>query len=594
MNIFRRTPQRKKAPAPARLIAYDFETTRIQPGTPRPLYLTAYSQDPPMHYASAIGDMTELTLILVNQFLTPENAGCKFVAWNGNKFDGYLIAVCLIHREEYTVRPYLTRSNALRGLRVELKECPEWWTGKGNPSWEFLDGMAMLGFVGLSLEKFLLNFAPDYGKMIGVIDFEREEFNPDNPTHCDYAMRDSVGLYHGMMRAQEIIVDAFDEPLRVTMGGVCIRIFAAHIPEGVFIHEPPEVLTDTIRQYVMRGGFCYLARRYVGPVWKYDINQAYAAAMREAKLPTGRAMHTACGLHTYADVYVARVTATNPRGIIPFYYRTEIDGRLRSVFSATRIADTWLTSIEVEQLRAEGWQISIAESWTWETRFNMRDYVDKLERIRTTCDGGPSGPIGTMAKAVGNHSYGKTVEQLDDIEFTLAAQCPPGFAPFYADGFEPLPHVFFRFLEGDDKPRPKPYHKPQIGAFITAHVRMVLRRAALVAPDAWIYADTDCVVFTRDVTAALDVDAKRYGAWKIECAGKPYRFIAKKVYAEIDGPNRSAKGMNVKRLTAQDFEAWADGSPPVQDQTQRQNFLRVMQGAEMFRSQTRRGTKISA
>jgi hypothetical protein len=213
-----------------------------------------------------------------------------------------------------------------------------------------------------------------------------------------------------------------------------------------------------------------------------------------------------------------------------------------------------------------------------------------------SAEGGPSGPAGTIYKAVGNHSYGKTVEQNEPIETVMAAECPEGFFPYFDEGqADPLPFVWFRWVEDE---RPKAYHQPQLGAFITAHVRMVVRRAALLAPDAWLYADTDCVVFSRDVTAKLPIHASRYGAWKVEESGAVYEVIAKKVYAEVDPTKdpaklkRSAKGLNVKRLTPQDFEDWFEGNPPQQEQVQRQNFLRVMQGAEMYRAQVRTGTRV--
>jgi hypothetical protein len=233
----------------------------------------------------------------------------------------------------------------------------------------------------------------------------------------------------------------------------------------------------------------------------------------------------------------------------------------------------------------------VTESWVFTDTFNMREYVDKLETLRTTCEGGPAGPIGTMAKMVGNHSYGKTVEQLEPINYVLAAETPEGYAPFYGDGMEPLEHIYFQFIT-EEKIRPKAYHQPQIGTFITAYVRMVVRRAALLRPDDWLYADTDCVVFSSDVTALLDTDAKRYGAWKIEEQGAQFQIIAKKVYANMETGVGHAKGLNVRRLTPQDFDQWFHGDAPVQEQTQRNNFMQVMQGAEMYRTQIRSGTRI--
>ena len=51
--------------------------------------------------------------------------------------------------------------------------------------------------------------------------------------------------------------------------------------------------------------------------------------------------------------------------------------------------------------------------------------------------------------------------------------------------------------------------------------------------------------------------------------------------------------MNVKRLSAQDFIDWHSGKEPVQEQIQINNFLSVLQGAEMYRAQRRKGTKVS-
>ena len=575
------------------MIAYDFETTRIEKGTPRPLYITAYGEAPEFALEMPIRDMQHLHDLIDQQFLIPEFDQIKFVAWYGNGFDCYFVAAALILDPKYTIRPYLTRSNSLRGMRVMLTEfmLDDGEYLRGAPSWEFLDGQAMLGLVGVKLSKFLDNFAPSHKKLEGVIDFEKETFNAKKPRHREYAMRDSVGLWKAMHKAQAILIARFNQPLAVTMGGACIRIFQANIPRGTCIYTPSLELEDIIRDYAMRGGFCYCVKRYEGLVWKYDLNQAYAAAMREAQLPAGYGIHNATGQVEPGRVYIARVRGAHSSNKIPFYYRTILGARVKALFGITEIFDTWITSIEIDQLRAEGWALHISEAWSFSETFTMQEYVDKLEVLRTTCEGSPSGPIGTMAKMVGNHSYGKTVEQLEPINYLLAAETPEGYAPFYGDDSDPLENIYFRFIE-EDKIRPKAYHQPQIGAFITAHVRMVVRRAALLRPDDWLYADTDCVVFSSDITALLDTDAKRYGAWKVEEQGAHYQIIAKKVYANVDKGEGHAKGLNVKRLTPKDFDDWFHGDAPVQEQTQRNNFMQVMRGVDMYRTQVRSGTRV--
>ena len=585
----RRTVRKKKPPA-ARLIGYDYETTRIKAGTPEPLYITAYGQNPKLHYASRIDSMAHLQLILVNNFLVPEFEGCKFVAWNGNNFDAYFTAAAIVTHPDFVMRPYLTRSKSLRGVRI-IRRCDI--DNKKAKGWEFLDGIAMLGLVGVKLAKFLDTFAPHLPKLVDAVDFAVQEFDPSNVKHCDYAMRDSVGLEYAMNNAQGILLEEFDQPLAVTMGGACIRILKANMPADVVVRPLDDTLKSIVRSYVLRGGYCYCVRRYQGPVWKYDLNQAYAAAMREAQLPAGGSFYTRTGVNKYASVYIVKLEAWKPGNIVPFYCRTDdAKGRNRSVFETEHIRQTWLTSIEHRQLLAEGWRVRVIESYGWEETFNLREYVDKLERGRMAAEGGPAGPKGTIYKNVGNHSYGKMLEELEPVEYVLAADCPPGFQPTYSDGeFDPLDHIYERFLD-DDEINPKDYHQPHIGAFITAHVRMVVRRAALLAPGAWLYADTDCVVFSSDVTGALDIDPKRYGAWKLEESGTEFQIIAKKVYSNVATGKSSAKGLHVREVTPDMFSEWYEGRPPVQHQVQRNNFLRVMQGDEMFRNQTRTGTRV--
>lgn len=592
---------RKKAPKPALIAAYDYETTRIEKGTPRPLYITAFSQKLKIHYESSIDSMQHLQQILVNNFLTPENHNVKFVAWNGNNFDAYFTAAALVTHPDFVMRPYLTRNHSLRGIRVVRLEDID---RKNAPCWEFLDGIAMLGLVGVKLGKFLDIFAPHLPKLEGTIDFETEEFNPANPKHRAYAMRDSEGLDFAMNKCQDILLENFEQPLAVTMGGACIKILKAHLPEDVIVRPNSEKLNGIIRHYAMRGGYCYCVRRYQGPVWKYDLNQAYASAMRESLLPAGGAVHTSNAIRKIpedgsefqtaktvmveASCYIVRIEAWNEQNRIPFYCRTLASGRMRSVFAGHHIPATWITSNEHRQLVQEGWRIQIKESYSWSGTFNLKDYVDKLERRRMNCEGGPSGPEGTIYKCVGNHSYGKLLEENEPITYVLAKDCPPGFVPHYPEGVgDPLEHIYEQRI---DDVHPKDYHQPHIGAFITAHVRMVVRKAALVDPDSWLYADTDCVVFSRDITSTLDIDPKRYGAWKIEESGTDFQIIAKKVYTNTETGKGSAKGLHVRKVTPAQFTEWLNGTPPIQEQVQRNNFLKVMQGAEMYRSQVRRGT----
>lgn len=579
--------RRETRPRRFQIIAYDLETTRISAGSPEPLYITAYGAD--FVLASRVTSYAHLAEIVCERMLTSENKGARFVAWNGNHFDAYFIARALLLRPEYELKPYFAKGNKLRGLMVTHREL--------KLSWEFLDGIAMTGCI-MKLADFLKLFAPELEKLKGP-DFDVEDFDPGNADHRRYAIRDSEGLYEAMMRAQSIVADTFGIPFSPTIGATGIRIFQRKMPEGVTVWAPSLECLEIVRNVAYRGGYCVAMRAYRGPVWKYDVNQAYAAAMREDDLPAGRAVWTT-RRPRYAKVWLARVTARKRGNLIPFYYR-DLDGH--AAFGLEEIGDTWLTNVEIEQLEREGWRLSLSEFWVFDEHFRMRDFVNELEQLRSTCEGGPSGAVGTMIKAVGNHSYGKTVERLEAVEIRLAVESPEGYAP-YDDVDGEIANVWARFVE----PPLREYHQPQIGTWITASVRMKIRRAALLAPDAFLYADTDCVMFSRPV--ALPIDKRKYGLWKVEAAGERYIVVVKKVYAAEDGSIRHAKGLNLRHgepvkgcraceergracgLSIEDFERWRGGSPPVQEQLQRKNWLRFLSGEPMFTPLTKIGQVI--
>jgi len=562
------------------MIAYDLETTRIQSNeTPRPLYLTAYGAD--WRASLRVASLPQLAEILCARFLIPEFNRARFVAWNGNNFDVYLVAAALLAYPKYVIRPYLTRSKNLRGLRVTQAGALD---AKGKElSWEFLDGISMTGLVGKTLADFLKVFAPEFQKLAGP-DFSKRDFNVNNPQDVAYAERDSEGLYRGLQYAESIVLEKFGVGLQPTIGNLGIKIFQSKMPQEVTVWAPAFNVLTPLREQVMRGGFCYRARKFDGPIWKYDINQAYAAAMRDARLPCGRCLWSPYRLNKYAGVFIVRCSGENSRNRVPFYYR----GMDRAAGTAlTALPETWLTSIEWNQLLKEGWKLTAYESFFWDEHFSMKDFVTELETLRMSAADGPAGALGTMLKMIGNNAYGKTVEQLDGLELVMALDCPEGFSLYQAED-DQLQHVWYKF----GAPVLREYHQPQLGAFITAHVRMEMRRGILRNPDAWLYADTDCLAFSEAVD--LPIHASKYGLWKIEEAGADYWIINKKVYAKKSGTwdrghARHAKGMNVNRLGRAEFKAWFDGCPPSQVQVQRQNFVKFVTGTAMFAERTKVG-----
>jgi hypothetical protein len=627
---------------PLKLIAYDLETTRIEAGTPDVLYLTAFARDFRVSTAVRVDarlsdterrdrNRRHLCDLLESQLLTPDNADACFVGWNSNRFDAYFIAQALLQSDYWYLFPYLTQSNQLRGLRVRSKEKRH---ARKYLSFQFLDGMAMTG-VQTSLAKFVDTFAPELPKH--DLDLDEITFDPRNRQHVAYAERDAESLYHAMQRANAIVKDLTGEELRPTIGNLAIRYFMSKLPiDTDLLRRAPKNVEAVIHGSVKRGGFCWVAKPYKGPAWKYDINQAYAAAMRDCRLPCGDVGTVLDYDPTQPGIYLCEFSR-DPWSEIPFYYKP-YDGV--GTFTMGKPGRGWLTDDEVEHLRADGWAVNVDMGYRWSESFNMQTMVDELEHLRSTCAGGPGGPIGTMLKAIGNNAYGKTLSMLCDDEVMMAREIPLDRdrdgnmiwhfkAPLPSRPNDPpMEHIYHRARV----PIPRNYQRPQIGSFITAHVRLKLRAAALQMPDAFLYGDTDCVTFDRSAPF-LEIHPTRYGAWKEEAAGDLFTLIAKKVYSFETGDYK-AKGLKLRELspeiakihkakdraarkaraagaTTKDrdahdaaraelnravqalYDQWYEGTPPSQMQTQRQSFVKFIGGGMMFRElPERKGTSL--
>lgn len=575
-----------------RMIAYDLETTNIKEGTPTVRYLTAYCGVVNASVGRKNVTLSEVKIscairgntrgealsdylsTLETNLLIPDYKNCRFIAWNGNKYDALLTAQALLLSDNWEVHPFLTKSKSLRGMRVIGRN------EKAGLEFEFLDGMAMTGLdtVGMPLKKFLKLFAPDYAKL--DFDFDKQEFDPDNPEHVAYAERDSEGLWHAMQAVNDKMIKLTGNELQATMGRAAINYLVSQMPEGKQVWRPHTEAFDIIHDRAKRGGYVWIAKQYKGKVWKYDLNQAYAGAMRDCELPCGSMV----GVHEYQDgqpgVYRCTIQRQNSSAI-PFYYK-DADTGAANFTSGARVT-TWILSTEIDHLLMDDWEVEIDEGYAWSDSFNFADMVNNLERERFSDPDGPGGPYGIVIKTLGNSSYGKTLERLDGISLVLAKQCPDGYVKYAQMGDDPV-------YAKDEGQSFAPYHQPQIGAFITAHVRIQVREAALAMPEHFIYADTDCVVFSAPATH-LDIDPRRYGAWKAETEGVEYCFIGKKVYFGADG-SRHAKGLRIRDVSDAEFNAWYAGDVPKQKQLQRVNFLKMVAGQDMFRYLERAGTDV--
>jgi DNA polymerase type B, organellar and viral len=588
----------KKAKARPNFIAYDFETTNItngkdnQPLTPEFRYLTMFS-DNVKASVSIEGDEQAIGAIK-RYFLREELDGAVFVAWNGNRFDGWLIISLLCRTpsflRRYRIRPFVAKQAGMRGFQI---------TDDENHRWNFYDGIAMLGLIGVSLAEFTKKFAPDHAKLSGTIDWETEEFDSTNEQHVRYAEVDSEGLYFGIVRADEIIFALTGFHLGCTIGGVAVRNLIANLPDDVLIWRPRGNHWLALQNFARRGGLCF-ARRYKGPLWQYDMNQCYASQMRTMELPCGNVRYVYSYEPGYVGEYVCSIRRTLPSAI-PFLccpFDGDFSRKSASVQCFGERARTIICSSEIETLTRWGWEIQVECGWVYDSSFNLKEMVDDLEARRMACES-PNDAIGTCIKALGNHAFGKTGEQPPKGQYVVSEDSPSEDAILAGEDSDLL-----WWMPAEDMDNEKLYHRPQLAAHITAGARMALYNEGMKRGDTFVKCDTDSIACCAPVHD-LEFDKARYGAWKTEYNGVDSVVLGKKVNAVYpawyyDAKKRKfvtpkakivAKGMRIKELGGNQLRDWFDsGEPPLQTQVQVTNWKGATSGRPMFKIQDKHGT----
>ncbi len=577
-----------------KLYTYDLETTLIDEGTPELKYFTAYieTEKEKILISERVTSLDELAKILEEKILLPEYKGAKFIAHNANKFDVYFVMPAL-ESLGYLIEIIGQPGKSPCAFIVSDQENPKM-------KWFFQDSMRMTG-IQKKLEDFVESFAPGYVKTdIGLA--TGTEFDPYNPVHIKYAENDVIILHEAINNFENLLIEKFGLASGMTIGGAAIKSMEMFLPKktdqgnDLCIWNPPPECMEAVRESGYRGGYCWCMGIYEGECHKWDLNQAYGAAMREATLPAGRCVNTFYYRENKCGFYHVNAHCDN-KNKIPFYYRNFETGK--QYFSAKEINDGVIGNNEYDQLISEGWEIEILNGWYWTDTFSLIEWVNELEKLRFSDPEGPSGPIGLMAKALGNNAYGKTVEILQGLDIIYSSKPVPGYIPYQEEN----PNYKNILCKKSDRDTYRGYHKPQLGGIITEYVRMVVRRAALLAGDNFLYADTDCIA-AKEPIEGLDVDSRRYGAWKLEGAYVLSIFVEKKIYAIKDKKKKDKetgvetlewdvkfKGLRHDNVGLEDIINAQNRRPVTKTQLQRNSVMKVLAGSPMFRSVSKTGNK---
>lgn len=362
--------------------------------------------------------------------------------------------------------------------------------------------------IPLSLEKASKSFAPEYAKLSGSIDWEKENYDPCNPVHVEYMMRDGEALYHTIFNYRKLMFDTFGIEPGMTAGSTAIKIFRAQIPEGeVYFRQNPEV--EKWLEDAKFGGFCFPGHTYetVHDYVTIDRSAAYATVMRDTPFPVRAGYRTTQFTNDYPGIWEVNVTAPEiPVPIIP----AKIDGTKWPLGKFT----TKITGEEIEFARRLGYEFEIIDGIIFpECEYIFTDYINKFEELEYSGDAG----LKEVVKLHRNAPTGKFATRTSNTELIIGDADDANAIPIL-DKSTGLPLPYFE-LETDVDAS---YIHPEWYIFITSRQRLEMFRVMMEIPSEELgKMDTDSLTmpkYRREILLSdgIITEGKGYGKYHLE------------------------------------------------------------------------------
>ena len=392
-----------------------------------------------------------------------------------------------------------------------------------------------------SLAKLTSAYCPELPKM--DFDHENIEFDPTNPDHRAYAIRDVEALQLGIIRFGQLLKNTFGITPGHTTAGTALKAWQKTIPDGVYHNGSKLDARELFIRQAYYGGLVFLTRndtvRGEPGALTYDINSSYPSVMVEFGVPSGRIFETREYQTGKMGIYRCRVRAPDDL-IIPILPCRNSRGHMqwrRGEF------ETVVTNSELIFAARHGYEIlEIFEGIVFEEKiFPFNDFINLCKSLRFAFPGLPQEDV---AKLMQNSLYGKFGSRRERLKIFVPTCGDDYFGAMPLEGLD----YFWVKSEIDEEMLCNPHW----AVFITAHARLKLLEAAYaVGPENVLYGDTDSLTILAGHEQSIDV-GKEYGQFKLEKEWTRFRAIAPKVYTGtlLNGQFKgAAKGLPRKALT---------------------------------------------
>ena len=516
----------------------DIETGRGTDGSPllgEPLYISWCING--KGYGLPAFDLTEW---LLEHFLTYAKDGWILYVHNGWRFDYQRINWEMVADYGFDVQFLTAKDGQVKSATVTKDEF----------TWYLRDSVLL---IPMKLSKLTAAFSPDTPKFKRKLGFDEYPFNPFDMDDVDYAIVDSVALYHAISNVDKILVEKFSVSLHEasTLPGIAYRAFRLMFrrpnkKEGIDGEYYPGIsyqLLHAAEESYQGGQTIAFRTTPTYDVVSYDANSMYVWVMLNFPLPTGEARHFYGPPPIWEpETTLCMAVVHIPKGVFPLLKTKDANnkkGNFRGVVSG------WYWLFELEEQRKLGATYEIIESYQWEERTECaKRYAEKCRDLRFE---DYFGPLGIIAKLLGNALYGKFAQTIVDYLITMKKEPYEDDVPVYSPSTKSVVKNLY-YSKSAPSFRAQMTHW---SSYITAHARVRLNEAiTAIGYDHVLYCDTDSVFFERKYTNRMKhLIGSEYGQFKLEKGeshrGVYFHAVAPKAYKVVAGKDNVIKNKGI-------------------------------------------------
>lgn len=457
-----------------------------------------------------------LTAWMVSYFLQAEYSGWILYAHNGFRFDFFRVNWEWLAHLGYTAEYLTGKDGSIKSVSIQL----------GDYHWIIRDTVLL---VPMPLSKLSEAFSPEHLKIKRKQTFSEKEFDPFDSEDVEYAIQDSIALWHGIAKVDKLLQENFgvsihDSP---TLPGLSYRAFRQTIEEGEQYSGIGYGVSHAARDSYHGGQTIAFQTGLFEDVVSLDANSMYPYIMITYPLPTGKvSRHNLLPSHAHPELTLCLAIAFIPDGVFPLLKSKNEEGQTGNF---NGVVTGWFWLFELEKQRELGGRFDVLECYIWEDSTDVCSrFVSKTRDLRMQ---DYYGPVGMISKQLGNNLYGKFAQSVGEWSLVLSVNEPEDGYPAYDPRFKKTDGLLWNVPA-------KPSYQPDMthwASYITAKARILLNEGIQRAGyDKVLYCDTDSIFIPRSILNSFtSIMGKEYGQFKVEKEVEYFRAIAPKAYVMV-------------------------------------------------------------